>query len=263
MGGGAAFGLKSEESTADTVGISLQPRLGAGGPQLSFAVDWWRIKVDNQVMQVGADNLLNYCYADPDFRSVSGYCDYVTRDNNDALLVEDLLRNIAQQKAEGLDFNARLEQRFGPGRFGADLRATRFLKQTSQITPDSPVDELNGTVTKPKLVADLDLHYAWGKWTAYYGLVYVGRQDSNDWLEVDPAVDPFDFRTGAYVMHNASVRYAGADDWSVVLGIRNLTDITPRTVSPGDYPNRAGNSPLYSGYDYFGRRAFVTLSKDF
>lgn len=263
LGGGAAYGLKSEESTADTFGISLQPRLAAGGPQLSFAVDWWRIKVDNQVVEVGADYLLGYCYSDPDFRSVSGYCDFITRDNNNALVVDDQFRNIAQQKAEGLDFNARLEQRVGPGRFGADLRATRYLKQTSQITPESPVDKFNGTVAAPKLVADLDLNYGWDKWTVYYGLVYVGRQDSNAYLEVDPAVEPYDFRMGSYLMHNASVRYTGADDWSVVLGIRNLTDVTPRTVSPGDYPNRVGNSPLYSGYDYIGRRAFMTLSKSF
>lgn len=262
-GGGAALGLRSEESTADTAGISLQPRLPAGGPQLSFAVDWWRIKVDNQVVQIGADNLLNYCYADPDFRSVSGYCDFITRDNNDELVVDDLFRNIARQKAEGLDFNLRVEQAFGPGRFGADLRATRYLHQTSQIVPEGPVDELNGIVTMPKLVADLDLRYAWGRWTAYYGLVYLGRQDSNGWLGVDPAVEPFDFRMGAYLMHNASVRYTGRDDWSVVVGIRNLTDVAPRTLSPGDTTTRVGNAPLYSGYDYFGRRGFVTLSKNF
>ncbi|HWL62765.1 MAG TPA: TonB-dependent receptor [Steroidobacteraceae bacterium] len=262
-GGGAALGLKSEASTASTAGISLQPHLAAGAPQLSFAVDWWRIKVKNQVMQIGGDYLLDYCYADPDFRAGGGYCTFSTRDNNDELVVDDLFRNIARQKAEGLDFNLRAEHAIGPGRFGADLRATRFLHQTSQLVPEDQVDEFNGTVTMPKLVGDLDLRYAWGNWTAYYGLVYVGVQDSNAYLDVDPSVDPYDFRTSAYLMHNASVRYTAADDWSVVLGIRNLTDVTPRTISPGDYPNRVGNAPLYSGYDYFGRRGFVTLSKSF
>jgi hypothetical protein len=49
----------------------------------------------------------------------------------------------------------------------------------------------------------------------------------------------------------------------VIVGVRNLTDATPKTVTPGFYSNRVGNSFLYSGYDYFGRRAFVTLAKTF
>jgi outer membrane receptor protein involved in Fe transport len=59
------------------------------------------------------------------------------------------------------------------------------------------------------------------------------------------------------------VQYEGADDWEVIVGVRNLTDAKPKTVTPGYYSNRVGNSFLYSGYDYFGRRAFVTVAKTF
>ncbi|HUG73052.1 MAG TPA: TonB-dependent receptor [Steroidobacteraceae bacterium] len=261
--GGAATGLQSEDSRANTVGIILQPPLPATAGDLSFAIDWWKIKVDNQVSQIGGGNLLNLCYGDPDFRAGGSYCAFSVRDENDELKVDDNYLNIASQTAAGLDFNLRYVRDLGLGEFTADLRTTRYTKQQSRLLPTDPIDKYNGTVTAPRWVGDMDLRYEWKNWTAYYGLIYVGTQDSNDYLEVDPAVDPYNFRASAYMTHNLSMQYEGADDWEVIVGVRNLTDATPKTVTPGFYSNRVGNSFLYSGYDYFGRRAFVTLAKTF
>jgi outer membrane receptor protein involved in Fe transport len=54
-----------------------------------------------------------------------------------------------------------------------------------------------------------------------------------------------------------SVRYS-SDRWEVTGGVRNLFDEEPPTISQGSY-NRQGNSPYYSGYDFFGREAFVQV----
>jgi outer membrane receptor protein involved in Fe transport len=261
--GGAELGLSSEDSRANTVGLILQPTLPVSAGDLSFAVDWWKIKVENQVSQIGGANLLNLCYGDPDFRAGGSYCVYSVRDENDELKVEDNYINIASQTAGGLDFNLRYVRDFGLGEFTADIRTTRYTRQQSRLLPTDPIDKYNGTVTAPRWVGDMDLRYEWKNWTAYYGLIYVGTQDSNDYLEVDPSVDPYNFRASAYMTHNLSMQYEGADDWEVIVGVRNLTDATPKTVTPGFYSNRVGNSFLYSGYDYFGRRAFVTLAKTF
>ncbi len=162
-----------------------------------------------------------------------------------------------------MDFNVRYTRDIGLGEFTADVRATRYSQQRSRVLPSDPMDEFNGTITAPRWVGDVDLRYKWKDWTAYYGMVYVGTQDSNEYLGVDPEVDPFNFHAGSYIQHNISLRYRVPSDWEVVFGIRNLTDIEPKTITPGAYSNRVGNSFLYSGYDYFDRRAYLSVSKTF
>ncbi|HLQ12953.1 MAG TPA: TonB-dependent receptor [Steroidobacteraceae bacterium] len=260
--GGAALGLKSEKSKADTVGIVVQPGFPASVGDMAFAIDWWRIDVENQVAQIGAPNLLSLCYDDPQFRAGGSYCAYSARDVNGTLLVQDNYINIAAQLAEGVDYNVRYARSVGVGEFVADLRATRYLRQDSKLLPTDPLDKLNGTLQSPKWVGDADLRYTYKDCTFRYGLTYVGPMDSNALVGVDPSVDPFDFTVDSYVTHDFSVKYTSPSKWSLIVGVRNATNTVPQTVSPGAY-DRVGNSLLYSAYDYFGRRYFVTLSETY
>ena len=261
--GGAALGLKSEISHADTIGIVVQPPLPKLVGDFAFAVDWWRIKVNDQVAQIGAANLLSLCYNDPQFRDGGGYCTYSTRDSNGALTVEDNYINIATQIAEGVDYNVRYTREIGVGEFTADLRATRYILQDSRLLPTDPITQYNGTLQNPKWVGDADLKYKWKDWTFYYSLTYIDSMDSNALLGLtDPADNPFDFTVSAYWLHSASVKYTSESKWEATLGVRNLTDADPKTISAGAY-DRVGNSLLYSGYDYLGRRVFLDISKTF
>ena len=79
--------------------------------------------------------------------------------------------------------------------------------------------------------------------------------------EEDPATSIYDFATDDYMTHWMSVRYL-TDKWQVTGGLRNIFDEEPETISQGFY-FRNGNAPLYSGYDYFGRQAFVQLAIKF
>ncbi len=260
--GGVATGLRSENSRADTVGIVFQPTLSARVGGLALAVDWWRIKVTDEVAQLGAGNLLQLCYDDPQFRSGGSYCAFSSRDVNDDLTVNDNYVNIASQYVGGLDFNLRYTRDIGLGDLTVDLRATRYQRQDFRLLPADPLDRFNGTLAAPQWVGDADLKYAWKDWTFYYYLAYVDSMDSNEYVGVDPAVDPYDFKVSAYVTQNASVRYESKNKWSVTLGVRNFTDEKPKTISAGSY-DRVGNSLLYSGYDYFGASAALTLVKEF
>ena len=62
-------------------------------------------------------------------------------------------------------------------------------------------------------------------------------------------------------MHHISGQYE-ADDWTITAGVRNLFNEEPPHISAG-ITNRVGNAPLYSGYDYVGRTAFINISKSF
>ena len=56
--GGAESGLEAETSKSWSVGGVLQPNFGSYG-DLSLAVDYFRVQVDNGVSRAGAGNILN------------------------------------------------------------------------------------------------------------------------------------------------------------------------------------------------------------
>ena len=58
--GGAAAGLEAETSDNLTYGFVIQPELGDKG-DLSVAIDYFDIEIDNGVDQAGGTNILNRC----------------------------------------------------------------------------------------------------------------------------------------------------------------------------------------------------------
>jgi iron complex outermembrane receptor protein len=69
-------------------------------------------------------------------------------------------------------------------------------------------------------------------------------------------------RMGGQVRHSVSASYNYADKINVTLGVRNLTDRTPPSVSGTiGTENLAGNTPLgATQYDWFGRTYFARLN---
>jgi iron complex outermembrane recepter protein len=261
--GGAAAGLEAETSDALTVGFILQPKLGQFG-DISLAVDFFDIRVDNQVEQLGAGNILSLCYDDPSFDPTAGYCRLVDRRGSAEayrLYVSNAYVNIASQVSRGFDFTLRYEKDIGTGNFVFRTEATRFKKQANKLFADELFDDLNGNVGTPKTAGFVDATYTIGTWRYRYGIDFLGKTDSTEWLGEDPTDTVYDFKVGTYITHFASVRYKDKD-WEVTVGARNLFDKDPPMISSGYY-NRIGNAPLYSGYDYIGRTAFVVVAKKF
>jgi outer membrane receptor protein involved in Fe transport len=259
--GGAAAGLVAETSDNLTYGLILQPPMGEKG-DLSIAVDFFDIEINNGVAQAGGTNILTRCYDDPQFRSGGGFCRLVTRNPaTNQLTVSNAHTNIATQLAEGVDYTVRYEREVGRGMFRVNAQATRYDRQANKLFADDDFDELNGTIENPKYTAAIDLTYLLGNWQFRWGVDWIDDMDSYAFLEEDPATSPFDFAVGDYQEHYMSVRYT-SESWQITGGVRNLFDEEPGTISWGFY-NRIGNAPLYSGYDYFGREAFLQLVKEF
>jgi outer membrane receptor protein involved in Fe transport len=259
--GGAAAGLEAETSDNVTYGLIFQPALGDRG-DLSIAVDYFDIEINNGVDQAGGTNILTRCYDDPQFRAGGGFCRLVTRNPaTNALTVSNAHTNIATQLAEGIDYSVRYEREVGPGTFLVNLQATHYKTQANKLFADDPLEQLNGTINNPANIATADFTYTFGNWRVRYGVDWIDDMDSYAFLEEDPATSIFDFAVGDYVEHYASVRYTN-EDWQWTFGVRNLFDEEPQPISFAFY-NRVGNAPLYSGYDYFGREAFFQLAKQF
>ncbi|WP_303713687.1 TonB-dependent receptor plug domain-containing protein [Brevundimonas naejangsanensis] len=261
--GGAESGLAAETSTNLTVGLVLQPRLPQGWGDLAFAVDYYEIEVENGVSRTGAGNILTRCYdSNPeDFKNDVGFCRLVSRDAQGALTVQNNYVNLATDNVKGFDYTVRYRKDVGPGTALFNLGVTQYTEISNKLFADDPLEDYAGMIDNPKFTATADLSYAWDNWRVRYGVEWVDSMSSYDYYGEDPATSIYDLAVDDYWQHNASVQYK-ADSWTVTAGVRNLLNQDPPTISAGVY-NRVGNAPLYSGYDYLGRTAFVNLTKSF
>ena len=261
--GGAQSGLKAETSKNFTAGIIVQPDFGAAVGEISLAVDYYRIRVNNGVSRAGAVNILQLCYDDPQFRAGGGFCRLVDPRNSTSqgLTVNDSFVNLATDIVRGIDYTLRYARDVGPGKFRATAQVSQFLEQSSKLFKDDPLDDINGILTAPKFAGSFDASYTLNKWKVRYGVEWVDATSSYKFLGLDPATTNLKLDTPDYFLHNASVQYAG-DSFEVTVGVRNLFDRDPPQISSGNI-NRVGNAPLYSGYDYVGRTLFFNVSKSF
>ncbi|MBK7617288.1 MAG: TonB-dependent receptor [Burkholderiales bacterium] len=262
--GGAAAGLKAETSQNSTIGLIFQPELGTGWGDISFAVDYFDITVDNGVARAGASSILARCYDDPQFRSGGGFCRLVNPRNpsSNALTVNDSYVNLATDIVRGLDFTTRYTNNLGIGKLRLNLNATRFNSQANKLFAEDALDEINGTIGSPQWSGRLDVHYDIKNWRLYYGLDWVGATSSYAYFEEDPATSSYKLDTPNYYTSTVAVGYK-ADKWEVTLGVKNLEDVKPPQISAQAGYNRVGNAPLYSGYDYVGRTFYLNVSKSF
>lgn len=263
--GGAEAGLEAETSTNLTVGLVLRPTLPEGWGDFAFAVDYYEIEVKNGVAQYGAANILERCYnsTPAEFAADVGFCSLVSRDAGDKrLTVENGYVNLATDIVKGLDYTARYRKDVGPGSVLFNLAVTQYTEISSKLFAEDPLQEYKGRLNNPEFTGTADLSYAWDKWRVRYGVEWVQGMDDYGYRRIkDPAASQYDLEVDDYYLHNASVQYTG-EGWTVTAGVRNLLNEDPPTISSG-YNNRVGNTPLYSGYDYLGRTAFVNLTKSF
>ncbi len=262
--GGAEQGLKAETSKNFTTGIILQPEFSKSFGDLSFAVDYYKIEVENGVSRAGGGEILQRCYNDPEFRTGGGFCRLVDArtPGTNALTVHDSYVNLATDRVRGLDFTVRYVRDIGPGTLRSTLQATHFLEQSSKLFAEDELDDYNGNVGSPSYTATLDTTYEWKKWKVRYGLEWVDATQSYGFYGVDRATAPYKMHTEDYFLSHLSTQYKW-DKWSVTGGVRNLFGADPKVISHSGAYNRVGNAPLYSGYDYVGRTFFMNVQADF
>jgi iron complex outermembrane recepter protein len=258
--GGAENGLFAETSDNRTIGFVFQPPVEGLG--LQFAMDYFHIQIDNGVDQPGTLNILPLCYDDPDFRTGGGFCRLVARDaTTNTLTVSNAYTNIATQIATGFDYTLRWEKQAGPGRVRFNTALTRYTSQANKLFEEDELDELNGTIGVPKWSGTADISYRLREWQVQWGVDWLGSMNSYAYRGQNQATSNFDYDVPDYLEHRVAVRYVKGP-LEVTGGVRNVFDAEPEQISQGFY-NRVGNGPLYSGYDYIGRRAFLSAAWQF
>lgn len=276
ISGGGAGVLFPETSESLTFGFIATPT----GLDLSVAVDYFDITVEDQVAQLGVGSIMARCYTGDIFPNE--FCNLFTRDTDptspsylNILEVQNNFVNINEQRTTGLDLTVRYEHETDFGDFTFDMQGTWTFDDEVDVfqgVDGFNTSDFNGTLGDPDFVANANLQFRRDDWTVSWFTDFVSRMGNGQFFNDDP-IDFFRNGEGEfdalykrysepYFQHGASVRYRGSD-WTAIVGISNIFDEHPPAVSQGA-DTRLGNISLNATqFDLRGRSAFFSVSKAF
>lgn len=271
--GGGLGVLQPETSQATVIGVVLTPT----DTNLSLALDYFEIRIEDQVDVLSAAGILQACYLSESFPT-DPICNQFDRDptlDGSISQVRASYLNIAEQNNRGLDFTARWFHDFSFGTLNVDSQTTWTLESNEATFANFGTNFL-GRIGNPELVGNINLSLTRGPWTAFWGFDWIGKQD-NAPFRIANGESMFTTVDGRRVelkasaeftgFHSASLAYEG-EGWAISGGIANLFDELPpaaTSTAVGSQVGSQGNSILASQYTegYYGRRAFLRLSKSF
>ncbi len=290
--------LESETSQSLVVGTILTPSFSfLPDTDISIAVDYFDIKVEGEISQLGAGTILAGCYDSIAF-ATEPLCNLFTRGQNvtaplQIATVRDSFINVSSQRNKGIDLSVRVGHDLGKlGKLSLTADMTWQLTDDSQLLPTSPVLNENGFVGSPKWVGDFRANWSHPSgFSLFYGVNVIGAADSRELFDrgrptangclnsfntqgtADPSDDlPIygrycpDLDVPMVFYHNISVSQEIADGrFTITAGVSNLFDTRPPRVSVlnGNTISMLGPVVAASQYDFVGRRGFVNISTKF
>jgi outer membrane receptor protein involved in Fe transport len=264
--GGNQF-LQEERADTITLGAVLRPL-----PGLVLSLDYYDIKVAGAIAQVGAQVLIDTCFATLEAASVS--CQAITRDtfSGNINFVRASLQNVAERRVRGLDFGAR---------YGFDLPGFFNIGESSKLdlSLDMSWQFRNATVPaaglptidcagfyggacssdsvriSPGLRAFAGVDYTSGPVSIRNQFRYIGS------LDLLPGAPPSQSGTlGAETYWDISVRGKVYKGLELFAGINNLLDNQPPVMGFAAGGDSNTNPQLY---DVIGRQFFLGAAVKF
>lgn len=184
--GGGAGVLEAETSKARTFGIVFTPKQF----DLSVAVDYFEIEVNDEVRQFGASNITFQCYSRQDFPN-NPYCGLITRATGatpQITTINNSYVNVASQKNRGIDLNVRYVNEFDFGRLQVEGEFTWQLEDKTQLLGSSTIEDFNGTTygyDGPDFTGNVNVRFTKNDWTAFWGMNIVGKGSDTGYLGRD------------------------------------------------------------------------------
>jgi len=258
--------LNPEKADTVTFGAIYRPSFALlDGLQLS--VDYYSVKVDDAIGQLGLQNIVNFCV-----QGQSALCKYVEREpaTNTLTRVFNPYLNIAELKVRGIDFEtqyvARPEWISGqPQTFAIRAFASKLLERTNIPTPGAPEVHYEGGfdntgILYPEWKGNLSMAYTVGAWTAQLSEEWIGKEMINTtWVE---GVDVDDNWLPNYFNTNLKLGWSGelygTHNTEIALFVTNLFDRDPMIIP--SYNSRTGSQIVSNNYDAFGRSYDLTVN---
>ena len=265
--GGGLGVLKPETSKATVIGLILTPP----NSNLSLAVDYFDIAIEDQVDTLSAAQILSACYLSENFPG-DPLCRQFDRTAAQGITqVRASFLNIAEQNNRGLDFTGRWYHDFDFGTLTLDTQTT-WTFETNEATFAGFGTDFLGDIGSPELVGNFNVSLERGPWTAFWGFDWIGNQDNRPdrvrngqslFQVIDGRTTEIKADAEFTGFHSVSLSY-DAGGWTLSGGLANLFDELPPAAS-STAVGTTGNSILSSQYTegYYGRRAFLRMSKSF
>mgnify|MGYP003572457848 CR=1 FL=1 len=278
---GGTTDLRAETSDSYTYGFSWeQPWFEVF--DLALGVSYYKISIDDTIVEPSPGFLVNECYNDAEFDSV--FCDDIIREDNGTGLydiIQAYYINRDNATNSGWDFNLNYDQNFNIGtqavRLGIDFAANRNEEASVTFVDDEgnvDFEDSSGNIYYPKWKANLAMRAQVSDFRFTWVINYIGSTDQlpayvDEWDEAitgasntcaGPPDDVFcrDYAdTDDYWLHSTSLYWYG-DTWTLGAGIRNVFDERPPYVDSTEYTS-INRVPIGAGYDLFGRVYFLNL----
>ncbi|MEM7730182.1 MAG: TonB-dependent receptor [Pseudomonadota bacterium] len=272
---GGIGSLRPETSEANSLGVILTP----AGTGLSLSVDYFEIDVEDQITSSAA-GVVGQCYRDPQFRSISGFCDLFERELDpnasnfgQITFINADYRNIISRKTKGFDITGLYEREFTFGDLAIDGQWTYTDSDVRALFPDD-IDQLTGIDGEPDWVGITTARFTRDDWTGAVTVNYTSGTDNFGFDGEDNRVTTFYSGPSAtvtkvddFITVDASLRKEW-DTLTVIVGAQNIFEELPSRISDADdlgSPTRFGNYPFSSQYvdGYIGRQFFIRVDKTF
>jgi iron complex outermembrane receptor protein len=271
QGGGAGI-LEAETSEAKTLGVIWTPDF----LDLSVAIDYFDITVENQVAQLGPAAIAGGCYGSPVFPNA--FCDLLTRNPGNTPTsafhiteINDSYININDQSTRGIDFTIRYEHEFNFGDLSIDVSATQTLEDVVNLFDPTlssgfATNDFNGSIGDPEWVGDATIQLRRGDYTYSWFIDYIGPTDNEIFFPSE--IDYFGRAariintTDHWLSHDVSVRWRG-DNLTVTGGVANIFDAQPPVVSENGAQRLQNYALAATQYDLRGRAFFLRLGYEF
>jgi len=261
--------LQPETSTSRTLGLVWSPGFV---PNLNVALDWWKIRIDNTIVNDHPNDLLRDCYE----QGIASRCSGFTRDPVTGIV--DTLkygkRNSGFLETEGYDLELSHHLDTAYGKLTTGWMTTYVSSYLSRTTNDTDVvpTPSNGIGSGFRVRSNLTLGWDVGNfgvsWTARY---YAGVKERciNATTRPDECSDPGvqapwyagsrDYnQRGSVTFHDLQFRYTLPWDATVSVGANNVFE----KYGPIMYSQPNSNFSYYGGYD-IGRFMYMKYQQRF
>lgn len=250
--------LKPEKADTITAGIVLTPRIGA--TKISLSVDFYRIKIDGAINNIGAGDQMGLCFnslgGNPTYSAASPLCGPLARApiafGGYPTTTSVSYQNQGGIKTQGVDAQLNISSPVATGRIGLNLLVNYLDSFERQLAPGFPTLDYAGT------------NGGYFRWKTFTTLSY-------EWNGIDAGLRHRFFsavaaaplsaagtpKTDAYNAFDLYANYQLTKSVKLRAGVDNLFDREPPIVG-----GLVGSTEP-SNYDILGRRFTVGISTKF
>lgn len=245
-------GLKSEQSEQYSLGVVWDPT-----DWLDVSLDYYNIKVEDNISQIGAQDIINMDLDPGNFGSIPAGLS-ITRDPVTGRILEIVAGygNAGDLKTDGLDFRLNTDFDLGGAgklrnRLGVSYVMSYDLTDVSNVTID-----FAGRAGTPDLRANLQNEWSFGDFSVVWGVNYIDGQQNPDTVLASGAISP-GTKVGGYATNDLQFTYKTPWNARISVGANNIGDRYPELVT---YSGRPWNFNLYDAY---GRTTYFRYVQSF